>query len=169
MNLQLVGKLLCVAGLAALISACVTQPQYFNDPVFARREPLPGHATYLETIKYIDDGVRYVDPAAGFFISPEGWMCFATVPDLNQTVFEAYFFKHNSCIAPVAVSHVDPYIGIEGEHLNLVCKHAYPQCVRDIVYAYRQADSVTVPIVPAIPEKAAVENLIYLMGGDVDR
>jgi hypothetical protein len=168
MNLQLIGRSLYVAGLAILLPACTPSPQYSNSAVFARREPPPGHPTYSETIKYIDDGLRYVDPRAGFFISTDGRMCFRGVLDSTQTAFEAFFFKNNLCLPPTAVSRVDSFVSSDGERLLLVCKHSDPQCVRDIVFSNREADSVTVQTVSSNLEKSAVENLIYLMGGNID-
>jgi len=69
MHLQLIGKLARVAALAVPLAACMppAEPQYANNPVFARRVPPAGRLTYLDTIKYIDDGMRYVDPTAAFF------------------------------------------------------------------------------------------------------
>jgi len=168
MNLPLTGSFLCVVGLAILLPACTPPPQYSNNPVFAGREPLAGRSTYPETIKYIDDGVRYVDPSAGFFISYDGMMCFRGVLDATQTAFEAAVFKNNWCLPPTAVSHVDAFTSITSQQLRLVCKHSAPQCVQVIGYPSRGADTVIVDIVPASQEKSAVENLVYLMGGNID-
>src|ERR1041385_5071606 len=55
-------------------------PPPINSPAFAVRAPLPGRPGYLETIKFIDDGVRYVDPVSHFYISAAGEMCFHTPP-----------------------------------------------------------------------------------------
>jgi len=167
MNRQFIGKFMRIAGLATLVAACTPPTQYSDSPAFARREPLAGHPTYAETIKYIDDGLRYVDPAAGFFVSADGRMCFRRVLDPEQTAFEAIFFKNNLCIPPTAISRVDTFVTITDEQMRLVCKHSDPQCVRDI-YWNQGADSVIVDIVPAKREKAAIENLIYLMGGNID-
>jgi hypothetical protein len=167
MNLQFIGRLMCIAGLATLSAACEPPAQYSNSPAFARREPLAGHPTYAETVKYIDDGLRYVDPAAGFFVSPDGRMCFHGVLDPAQTAFEAIVFKNNLCLPPNAVSRIDAFATITDEQLRLVCKHSDPQCVRDL-YFNQTADSVIVDIVPGKQEKIAVENLIYLMGGNID-
>jgi hypothetical protein len=59
-----------------------------NSPAFARRDPLPGRPNYLQTIKYIDDGMRYVDPLTQFFVSPAGEMCFRTKPNYPQVIYE---------------------------------------------------------------------------------
>ncbi len=50
--------------------AVAGQPAPINSLAFARRDPLPGRPSYLETIKYIDDGVRYIDALSQFFIHP---------------------------------------------------------------------------------------------------
>lgn len=170
MNLQLIGRLMCIAGPATLLAACAAPPQdaNVNAPAFARREPLAGHPTYLETIKYIDDGLRYVDPKAGFFIAPDGRMCFQGVLDPTQTAFEALVTSNNWCLPPNSVSRVDALVNVTGEELRLICKHSDPQCVRGIGASNHQGDLVTVQIVPANKEKSAVENLVYLMGGDID-
>jgi len=70
MHLQLIGKFARVAALAVSLAACMppaepqpAEPQYANNPVFARRASPAGRPTYLETIKYIDDGMRYAEPA----------------------------------------------------------------------------------------------------------
>jgi hypothetical protein len=169
MNFQLTGRFMCVAALATLLPACAPPPQYSNVPDFARREPPAGRPGYAETIKYIDDGVRYVDPTAGFFVSPDGRMCFRHVLDPTQTAFETLVFKNNWCLPPTAVSRVDAFRSITNEQLRLVCKHSDPQCARNLGFWNGVADAVIVDIVPANEEKSAVENLIYLMGGDIDR
>jgi hypothetical protein len=169
MNLQLIGRFMCVAALAALLPACAPPPQYSNAPQIAGREPLAGRPGYAETIKYIDDGLRYVDPSAGFFVSPDGRMCFRGVLDPTQTVFEAFVANHTWCLPPTAVSRVDAFISSTKEELLLVCKHSDPQCARNLGPWNRGADAVIVDIRPANQEKSAVENLVYLMGGDIDR
>src|SRR5437762_2835400 len=35
---------------------------------FAKREPLLGHPSYQHTVKYIDDGMRYIDPRSQLII-----------------------------------------------------------------------------------------------------
>jgi hypothetical protein len=168
MNLQPIGRFMCVAGLAALLAACTAVPQYSNAPIFARREPPAGRPTYSAAIKYIDDGVRYVNPTAAFFISPDGRMCFLGVPDFGQPPFEALLSNHNWCLPPTAVSRVDAFVSSTHEQISLLCKHSDPQCVRDIGYWNPGLNALNVDIVPANQEKSAVENLIYLMGGNID-
>jgi hypothetical protein len=165
MHLQLIGKFARVAALAVSLAACMppAEPQYVNNPAFAQRAPPVGRPGYLETVKYIDDGLRYVDPSAAFFVSPDGRMCFRGVlnperDDLN------YFYKSDWCLPPHAVSRVD---SIRTGQVSLFCKHADPQCIREIGYRYRAANTATLHIVPSDQEKVAVEHLIYLMGGNL--
>jgi hypothetical protein len=76
-----------------------------NSPAFARRDPLPGRPNYLQTIKYIDDGMRYVDPLTQFFVSPAGEMCFRTKPNYPQVIYE---FRYRIwCIYPQTVDRVE--------------------------------------------------------------
>jgi hypothetical protein len=168
MNLQLLGRFMSIAGLAALSAACTPLPQYSNAPIFAHREPPVGRPTYSEVIKYIDDGVRYVNPTAAFFISPDGRMCFLGVLDFRQPPLEALISNHNWCLPPTAVGRVDSFVSSTHEQISLVCKHSDPQCVRDIGYWNPGLNAVNVDIVAANQEKSAVENLIYLMGGNID-
>ena len=167
MSLQLIGRLMRVAGLAAALAACAPPepPQYFNNPTFAQRAPPAGRPTYLETIKYIDDGLRYVDPTAAFFVSPDGRMCFRVVLIPLRTDLDNYnLYKSAWCLPPTAVSRV---YSIGTDQLGLACKHAEPQCIREIGYLYRATNAANMRIVPSDQEKAAVEHLIYLMGGNL--
>jgi hypothetical protein len=164
MHLQLIGKLARVAALAVSLPACMPpEPQYVDSPVFAQRAPPAGRPTYLETIKYIDDGLRYVDPTAAFFVSFDGRMCFRGVLNAERTNLD-YFYKSDWCLLPAAVYRVD---SIKTGEVSLFCKHADPQCIREIGYRYRGANHATIRIVPSDQEKVAVEHLIYLMGGNL--
>src|ERR1700680_3649505 len=64
------------AAAALLAAACSTEPLAINSLAFEKRAPLPGQMGYLETIKYIDDGIKYIDPSGEFFVSYNGDMCF---------------------------------------------------------------------------------------------
>jgi len=92
---------------AILLSACTQlPPRYFgpqlasvqgeagpgaiNSPAFAVRPPLPGQPGYLDTIRFIDNGVKYIDPFAEFFVSFDGQMCFRGLVNRQQAVFENY-------------------------------------------------------------------------------
>jgi hypothetical protein len=164
MSLQFIGKLVRVTALAVALPACVPpELQYINDPAYAQRAPPVGRPTYLDTIKYIDDGVRYADPTAAFFVSPDGRMCFRVVLTALRTSLDNYnLYKSSWCLPPTAVNRVYP---VGADQLGLSCKHADPQCIREIGYLYRATNTASMRIVPSNQEKAAVEHLIYLMGG----
>jgi hypothetical protein len=165
MHLQLVGKLARVAALAVSLAACMapTEPQYANNPAFAQRAPPPGRPDYLETIKYIDDGMRYVDPAAAFFVSPDGRMCFRGVLTAERNSLDN-LYKSDWCLPPTSVKRVD---SLRTGQVSLYCKHADPQCIREIGFWYREVNTISLRIVPSDQEKVAVEYLIYLMGGNL--
>ena len=165
MHLRLIGKLARVAALAVSLPACMPpQPQqYANDPVFAQRAPPAGRPTYLETIKYIDDGVKYADRTAAFFVSPDGRMCFRGLLNAERTNLDQ-FYRTDWCLAPTAVSLVD---SLRTGELNLFCKHSDPQCIREIGYRDRGTNTALIYIVPSDQEKTAIEHLIYLMGGSL--
>ena len=170
MHLQLIGKFARVAALAVSLAACMppaepqpAEPQYANNPVFARRASPAGRPTYLDTIKYIDDGMRYAEPANAFFVSPDGSMCFRGVLSVKRTSLD-YLYRSNWCLLPTTVSRVD---SIRTGEVSLFCKHADPQCVREIGYRDLRSNTVAIRIVPSDREKVAVEHLIYLMGGNL--
>jgi hypothetical protein len=160
MNLRLISKLACATVLIAL-SACVPPPQAANPSVFAQRAPPAGRPTYLETIKYIDDGMRYIDPITAFFVSSEGMMCFRGVFNYQPGYIH---YISDWCLPPTAVSEVASHGSYE---LRLSCKHENPQCVHEIGRSNLAANTISVQAVPARQEKTAVEHLIYLMGGDL--
>src|SRR5438067_13261998 len=64
------------------------EPQAITSPAYAARPPLPGRPGYLETIRYIDDGVKYIDPYAEFFISYDGQMSFRGLVNRQAAYFE---------------------------------------------------------------------------------
>jgi hypothetical protein len=164
-NLQAIKKLLLAAALATTLPACAPiPPPNFNSLEFARRPPYPGRPTYIETIRYIDDGLRFVDPTSGFFVSPDGRMCFRGVLNVDRTVFE---YSYDWCLSPMAVSRVEALRNeVTGvPQILLWCKHSDPECAEEISYSHRATNFVTVQIIPSDQEKAAVEHLIYLMGG----
>src|SRR6266446_2048841 len=66
------------------------QPAAINSVAFAIRQSLPGEPGYLDTIKYIDKGLKYIDPYSEFFISYDGQMCFRGLVNRQQTLFENY-------------------------------------------------------------------------------
>ena len=89
-------SLVRMVAVVALTSACSpVPPKYFGPPpqsmfrlpgdtvftraeagidsdAFAKRPPLPGQRGYLETIRFIDDGMKYIDHFAEFFVSFDG-------------------------------------------------------------------------------------------------
>lgn len=79
-------------------------PQAINSAAFDLRPPLPGRPGYLETIKYIDDGVKYIDGFAEFFISYDGQLCFRGLVNRDQAFFENY--QNYWCMPPTAVNSV---------------------------------------------------------------
>jgi hypothetical protein len=165
MHLQLIGKLARVAAAAVSLAACIPpmEPQYANNPAFARRAPPAGRPSYLETVKYVDDGMRYADPTTAFFVSSDGRMCFRGVLNAERTNLE-YFYKSDWCLPPTSVYRVD---SIRTGEVSLICKHADPRCVREIGYRDRGSNTVAIHVVPSDQEKVAVEHLIYLMGGNL--
>jgi hypothetical protein len=75
-----------------------------------------------------------------------------------------YLYKTDWCLPPTSVNEVD---SIRTGQVNLSCKHADPQCIREIGFRDRATNTVTIRTVPSDQEKAAVEYLIYLMGGNL--
>jgi len=178
-----------VAGL--VLTACAqTPPQYFgpqlaslrgeiapeaiNSPAFAVRPPPPGQPGYLETIRYINDGMKYVDPFAEFFISYIGQLCFRGVINRQQAVFENY--QNYWCVFPTQISNVET-IQNDVSYVNMVrlwCVLEAPQCARRIGYPNGFLDdtvwwsnSITAQTRPFREQRDAVAYLIYLMGGNI--
>ncbi len=158
---------------ALLLAACAPAPSPpVDSPSFARRPPLPGQPGYLETIKYVADGVRYLSSGSTFFISSDGELCFQGLPDANMN---PYAMPANYwCMSPTAVGSVDAvsndvtYV----DAVRLWCRHSAPQCAHKIGYPNMLdqswiANSITAEIIPYREQRAAIEHLIYLMGGDV--
>jgi hypothetical protein len=170
MNLHRSGKLASVVALAVSLATCMPPPppQYVNLSDFARRAPPAGRPSYLETVKYIDDGMKYVYPAAAFFVSPDGRMCFRGTVETQQNYRfppqEYILYNSDWCLPPTAVSRVEK-IGVD--QLRLFCKYENPQCVTEIGYLNAVSNSLSVQSVPSDQEKAAIEHLIYLMGGNL--
>jgi hypothetical protein len=161
-----------VTAAAFLLSTCYTPPPPINSTAFERRVPLPGQPGYLETIEFIDDGVRYIDPSAQFFVSADGEMCFRGLVNRQQVQFETY--TNFWCMSPYAVSNVDALennVSFVNE-VRLWCRHADPQCAHrvgspDFLDTSPDiANSIVVQVTPFRPTRAAVEHLVYLMGGD---
>src|SRR3954465_7487907 len=62
-----------------------------NSLTFAIRAPIPGKLGYLETIKFIDDGIRYIDPFSNFYVSAAGEICFHTPPSYPKIYTQVYY------------------------------------------------------------------------------
>ena len=165
------GSAVCGVVAIILLSGCWTPPP-INSVAFERRPPLPGQPGYLETIQYIDDGLRYIDPSSQFFVSSEGEMCFRGLVNRQQVQFETY--QNYWCIHPLAVSNIDALennVSYVNE-VRLWCAHSDPQCAHRVGYADfldttpGLANSILVQTTPYEPQRAALEHLIYLMGGN---
>jgi hypothetical protein len=148
------------------------EPQAINSPAYAIRPPLPGRPGYLDTIRYIDDGVKYIDPYAEFFISYDGQMCFRGLINRQDAYFENY--QNYWCMYPTAVNNVE---ALENDisYVNTVrlwCVLAAPQCARRTGFANFLDDSnwignsITAQTRPSREQRDAIEYLVYLMGGN---
>jgi hypothetical protein len=178
-----------IAAVAAmlLLATCAPETQYFapqlpwvppdadpaaiNSVGYAVRPALPGRPSYLETIKYIDDGLRYIDPYAQFFVSVDGQLCFRGLVNRELTLFENY--QNYWCMQPTAVNNVD---ALENDisyvnSVRLWCVLEAPQCARRFGWPNFLdesgwiGNSITVQTRPFREQRNAIEYLIYLMGG----
>ena len=148
-------------------------PAAINSDAFAKRQPHPGQLGYLETIRFINDGVKYIDPFAEFFVSPDGQMCFRGLVNRQMLEFENY--QSYWCIYPDFVNNVEE---LENNITNvnsvrLWCVLQAPQCARRIgVWNFLDespwiGNSISAQTRPSREQRAAIEHLIYLMGGNV--
>jgi hypothetical protein len=161
------------AAAAAILTAACAAPPEINSVAFEKRAALPGQPGYLETIKYIDDGMKYIDPSSEFFVSSDGQMCFRGLVNRQMATFETY--GNYWCINPLAVNNVDALQNnvTNVNTVRLWCARAAPQCARRIGYPnYLDtspgiANSILVEVTPYQPARAALEHLVYLMGGSV--
>ena len=163
---------------AALLAACTPLAPYegeppvgtppspeINSPAYARRGPLPGRPDYLLTIKYIDDGMRYVDPLTHFFVSPAGELCFRTKPNYPQVIYETRY--RIWCMYPQTVDRVEA-VSNDITRINEVhvwCRRAYPQCAHSLTEPGWIANSISTSTVDYRKERDALEDLIDMMGG----
>lgn len=138
-------------------------PGPINSDAFALRGPLPGWPPYLATVKYIDDGMRYVDPPSGFFISPSGEMCFRTIPDYPTVIYDHFY--RTWCIYPQMVDRVETVTNPTTNEVRVWCIRAYPQCAHTIENFARFSNSISAPTLDYRQERTALENLVYMMGG----
>lgn len=105
-------------------------PTVINSVAFAKREAPPGAPGYLETIRYIDNGVKYIDRYAEFFVSFDGEICFRGLVNRQLAVFENY--QNYWCMPPTAVNNVE---GLQNNvsyvnSVRLWCALEAPQCAR---------------------------------------
>jgi hypothetical protein len=142
-------------------------PTAINSSAFATRGPLPGRPDYLQTIKYIDDGMRYVDPLTHFFISPAGELCFRTKPNYPQVIYETRY--RTWCMYPQTIDHVEAVTNdiTRINEVHVWCLRAYPQCAHSLTEPGWIANSISASTVDYRQERDALENLIYLMGGNI--
>jgi hypothetical protein len=147
-------------------------PSLINSAAFAKREPPPGAPGYLDTIRYIDDGVKYIDPFAEFFVSFDGQICFRGLVNRQAAEFEHY--QNYWCMPPTAVNNVE---GLQNNvsHVNSVrlwCTLDAPQCAERfgipnfLDETSPIANSITAQTVPFQRQSEALQYLIYLMGGN---
>jgi hypothetical protein len=179
-----------IVAAATLLAACSpAPPRYFgpqlawvpgeadpaaiNSVAFATRAPPLGRPGYLDTIRYIDDGVKYIDRYAEFFISFNGELCFRGLVNRQQQLFENY--QNYWCIYPAAVNNIEA-IENNVSYVNTVrlwCALEAPQCARR--YGHPNfldesdpiGNSISAQTRPFRDQRAAIEYLIYLMGGNV--
>jgi len=148
-------------------------PAAINSVAFAKRAPPLGRPSYLETIGYIDNGVKYIDRYAEFFISFDGELCFRGLVNRQKDVFENY--QNYWCMYPTAVNNVEA-IENNVSYVNTVrlwCALETPQCARRFGYpnfldeSDSIGNSISAQTRPFREQRAAIEYLIYLMGGNV--
>jgi hypothetical protein len=160
---------------ALALAGCVPQqPPPINSLAFARRPPLPGQPGYLETIKYIYDGVHSVSPTAGFLVSNIGDLCFqgAIVPGYPEEAIPDNFW----CINPYNIGRVDAVANDVSyiDQVRLWCRLDAAQCAYKVGYPNIMdhlwaANSIAAETAPFLRQRDAIEYLIYLMGADVPR
>jgi hypothetical protein len=158
---------------ALLLAACAPLPSPpIDSPSFVRRPPPPGQPGYLETIRYIADGVRYVSAGSSFFVSAKGEMCFQG--PVNSTMNPYVSYLNYWCMSPSAVGAVDAVRNditfVDG--VRLWCRISAPQCAHKVGYPNMLdpdwvANSITAETIPHREQRAAIRHLIYLMGGDL--
>ena len=191
-------SLIQVVAIAVLAAACSPEPPiYFGPPrqsifsvpdefsqltraeaginsdAYAKRPPLPGQRGYLETIRYIDDGMKYIDPYAEFFISYDGRMCFRGLVNRQMLEFENY--QSYWCIYPDSINNVEELENniTSVNSVRVWCVLEAPQCARRIGFwnfldeSPWIRNSISAQTRPSKEQRAAIEHLVYLMGGNV--
>ena len=190
-------SLIRMVAVVALTSACSpVPPKYFGPPpqsmfrlpgdtvftraeagidsdAFAKRPPLPGQRGYLETIRFIDDGMKYIDPFAEFFVSFDGQMCFRGLVNRQLPYIENY--QNYWCINPAFVNNVEELRNdmTSVNSVRLWCILEAPQCAHRIGFwnfldeTPWFGNSISAETRPSKDQRAALEHLIYLMGGNL--
>jgi hypothetical protein len=171
---------LCALLVALFLPACSPQPpphavQLAALPPQPGNSPPPPSRDFAQTVQYIDAGVKYIDPINAFFVVPRGGMCFrgVAVADERYPIDQWNVW----CIDAHMVASVDALANDVSyvPQVRLWCKHANPYCAQRIgepqfplFGSVGFADSITVSVVPAKKEKAAIEHLVRLLGGRLD-
>ena len=132
-------------------------------------------STYLQTIKFIDEGIRYTDPSSRFFVSPVGELCFRTVPDTPQFIYDSDY--RDWCMHPRFVDRVEiaPNDFTYKNRVRLWCRREYPQCAHRLgrpgiaTETPWVANEISAATIDNQTERAALEKLTLLMGGSVRR
>src|SRR6201987_332599 len=117
-------------GLQLASASGEVEPQTINSPAYAIRPPLPGRPGYLDMIRYIDDGVKYIDPFAEFFVSFDGQMCFRGL--VNRQLLEFENYQNYWCVYPTMVNNVEELEDniTTVNRVRLWCVLEAPQCAR---------------------------------------
>jgi len=145
--------------------------QPFNSVAFAVRRPPPGRLSYLQAIRFIDDGMKYFDRESGFFVSPFGEICFRVYPNTPRVIYDSHY--SNWCMYPQHVGRVEamPNKITNINEVRLWCARPFPQCARRIEDPQPfgspawVSNSVSAASLDYREQRAALQDLIYLMGG----
>jgi len=160
-----------IAMLATLLAACA--PIGVPVPGPPGGIPIADTAGFIETVNYIDAGIKYIDPLRGFFVAAGGELCFRGAKQPGQVEFgnPQYYW----CMPATAVNNIDAldndvsYLPV----IRLWCRHEAPRCARKFgpvtpFASEWSADSITIEIAPYRPERAAIGRLIELLGGRLE-
>lgn len=136
-----------------------------NSPVFARWAPLPGQPGYLQSIAYIETRIRYVDPSAGFFVSPAGEICVRTRPSSVTSIYEDTY--RTWCVYPHLVHQVEPTVNSVANlnGVRLWCAHDFPHCAYSVSEPGQTANSIYAAAIDHRQVRTALANLIFMMSG----
>ena len=155
----------CESRAEELVMFPTQPPPPINSPAFVIRAPLPGRPGYLAIIKFVDDGVRYVDPLSHFYISGAGEMCFHTPPSYPKIYINAYY--KDWCIHPYVVDRVSVIELASGSHgVEMWCRRAYPACAHSLETG-EIANRVFAASIDYQQERRALQHLVFMMGGSV--